>query len=84
MTKTVITLEQVNAYSGAGSDLQDVQEGDNVGRYEVVDISDVNCDHPNWDHNVIQDGETGESVVVRRCEVCGHKQKKPVEEVEFE
>lgn len=70
--KKVITLEQISKNVYQDNDIDDLDVGDMISNYKVIDIEMVECEHEDRLWRVEGAGVDFDTKVEGRCKICGH------------
>jgi len=83
MSQIIIKLKQVESidHRPQGSTLKGLEQGDKFGGFEVINLEEQECKHPerHWSLDEKFSGST--PTITGKCRICGHE-KKAVPQVE--
>jgi len=76
MTQTILKLKKVKNIGHLhieDSDLKDLEEGDMVGSYKVIEVEKQECKHPERTWRLDEDCSEDPPTMTGHCRVCGHE-----------
>lgn len=82
MSQRIIKLEQYReSYNSPTSpNLNEVEEGDEVGGYRVISVEEQECPHPSMRWSVDEQTSEEPPTVTGTCRTCGEEKKYDLEE----